>query len=116
MVRNGSGTWPSACPRATGSPRAGCDRKGLRGIDQHVFQQHRPSALPLRYLLLDGNLLLLVPHPPAAMIRRLAQRNAVDPGAQTGLAVKTVDAGKTLKNIWVRSAASAVGTVRASNE
>ena len=68
----------------------------LRGVDQHVLQQHRPAAFPFPHFLLDGDLVLLMPHPPAPLIRRLAQGDAVDPGAQRRLAMKTADAAEDL--------------------
>ena len=98
VVRNGSGTWPQRLLHARPVLLVqGCDQKATpTGSTSMSFNSTGRAALPLRHLLLDGDLLLLVPHPPAPMIRRLAQRNAVDPGAQRGLAVKTVDAAKDL--------------------
>ena len=79
-------------------------------IDQHVFQPHRPAVFPIRHLLLDGDLLLLMAHPPAALVGCLAQRNAINPGPQRRLAVKTADAAEDLDENFLGEVGS-VGAV-----
>src|SRR5450756_228046 len=69
----------------------------------------------------NGDLLALMPEPPATLIRSLVKCNAVQPGAQTGIAMETANAANNLDKDflsqirsvgWILDAASNEGVKR----
>src|SRR5271156_1373436 len=77
-------------------------------IDQGVFEAQRLAVVALAKLGLDGNFLPLVAPPPATLVAGLAQRDAVDPGAQAGISVEAADTAVNLDKYVL----SQVGGVR----
>ncbi len=65
-------------------------------VDQGVFEAEGLSVVGLTELGFDGNFLAFVAPPPAALVAGLAQCNAIDPGAQTGVSVEAANAAVNL--------------------
>src|SRR5579875_966627 len=92
---------------------------GMRGhiewrfarIDQSVNQKHRGSHVAVvAEFLLNGDFLLLVPHPPSPLVCGLAQRDPVDPGPQRRFAMKALHAAEDLHEDFLRKVGS-VGAI-----
>ena len=72
-----------------------CDKLGIAD-DRRVNQLSDDEVLKIREMIdreyrVEGDLRKLVPRPPTALVGGLAQGDAVEPGAQGGLAVESRD-------------------------
>ena len=74
------------------------------------FNCHVLPSCPSLVSMLDGNFLPLVPRPPAPLVRRLAQSDAIDPRPQRRLAVKAAYSAKDLNEDFL-SKVGGVGAV-----
>ena len=70
--------------RAAAVGEGGAEAKGFVAVVAFVRAQRR----------VDGELLALVPAPPAALVAGFVERDAVKPGAQAGLAMEAADAAE----------------------
>src|SRR5271165_5815634 len=77
-------------------------------IGQRHLHRFFPGVCSIRFHRLNRSLARLVPEPPPPAIRRLVQRNAIDPRLQTRLAVKLLHPAKHIQKDVLRS----VGCVR----
>jgi hypothetical protein len=62
-------------------------------IDEGVFKAQGLAVIGLAELGFNGDFLAFVAPPPAALVAGLAQGDAINPGAQTGISVEAADAG-----------------------
>src|ERR1700735_1062365 len=65
-------------------------------INQGVFETETVAVAGFAELGFDGDFLALVTPPPAALVAGLAQGDAIDPSAQTGISVEAADAAVDL--------------------
>ena len=64
----------------------------------------------------DGDLLLFVARPPAALVGGFAQSDAVEPGAQAGFAVEAANAAEDLDEDFLGDVGGVGGVVEAAGD